>query len=41
MSATIDHIKPLSKGGEHSYANTALAHYGCNARKRDRYEEVA
>jgi 5-methylcytosine-specific restriction endonuclease McrA len=27
---TIDHIKPLSAGGEHSYANTQPAHGLCN-----------
>ena len=24
--ASLDHIIPISKGGEHSYANTQLAH---------------
>lgn len=32
----LDHILPLSKGGEHSYANTACAHRKCNAAKSDR-----
>lgn len=32
-SATIDHIRPVSKGGEHSYANTQLAHRLCNSMK--------
>lgn len=32
-SATIDHIVPVSKGGEHSYANTQLAHFRCNTEK--------
>lgn len=27
---TVDHIIPLSEGGEHSYANTQLAHFRCN-----------
>jgi 5-methylcytosine-specific restriction endonuclease McrA len=35
-SATVDHIVPLAAGGEHSYANTQLAHHACNARKNDR-----
>lgn len=32
---SLDHKVPLSKGGEHSYSNTQLAHFGCNSRKRD------
>lgn len=28
--ASVDHIVPLSKGGEHSYANTRLSHIRCN-----------
>lgn len=31
----LDHIVPLSKGGAHSYANTACAHRSCNAAKSD------
>lgn len=31
--ASIDHVVPLFKGGEHSYANTQLAHLVCNKRK--------
>lgn len=31
--ATLDHIRPLSKGGEHSYANVQLAHLICNCKK--------
>lgn len=30
---SIDHIKPLSKGGLHSWDNVQLAHFVCNARK--------
>lgn len=30
---TIDHIIPLAEGGQHSYANTALAHRRCNSNK--------
>lgn len=33
MSASLDHILPLSMGGAHSLANTQLAHLGCNVRK--------
>lgn len=29
----VDHIIPISKGGEHSYANTQLAHRTCNRKK--------
>jgi 5-methylcytosine-specific restriction endonuclease McrA len=32
----IDHIIPLSKGGEHSYANTQIAHGRCNRSKGNR-----
>ena len=32
----VDHIKPLSKGGEHSYANVQAAHMRCNRRKHDK-----
>lgn len=32
----MDHIVPISRGGEHSYANTAVAHPGCNLRKGNR-----
>lgn len=35
-TATIDHIVPLSRGGEHSYANTRLACLGCNVRRGNR-----
>lgn len=29
----VDHVIPLSKGGEHSYANTQVSHPPCNLRK--------
>lgn len=35
-SATIDHIIPLSKGGEHSKRNCQLTHWECNYKKRDK-----
>lgn len=31
--ASVDHIKPLSKGGNHSWKNVQLAHRVCNSRK--------
>lgn len=34
-NATIDHVVPLSKGGEHSRANCQLAHRICNSIKCD------
>lgn len=30
---SVDHIKPLCKGGEHDIDNVQLAHFSCNARK--------
>lgn len=36
LSGQVDHIVPLAKGGDHSWANVAAAHFGCNAGKRDR-----
>lgn len=33
MSKSLEHIIPLSKGGKHSYENTALSHLVCNIRK--------
>lgn len=35
-SPSLDHVIPLAKGGEHSYANTQLAHLRCNTQKGDR-----
>lgn len=35
-SWSIDHIVPIFAGGEHSYANTQLAHLGCNVAKGHR-----
>lgn len=36
MSYQVDHIVPISKGGDHSWANVQAAHFHCNAGKRDR-----
>lgn len=35
MSATIDHVVPLSWGGDHSMENCQLAHLSCNSSKQD------
>lgn len=29
----LDHVVPLARGGEHSYANTAVSHPKCNLKK--------
>lgn len=31
--ATLDHLIPLARGGDHSEANVALAHWVCNVRR--------
>lgn len=33
---TVDHIRPLSKGGAHCAWNLQIAHLGCNSHKRDK-----
>lgn len=33
MSASLDHIVPLSEGGKHTRANSQCAHWICNSRK--------
>jgi len=35
MSASLDHIMPISRGGKHSRANAQTAHLTCNVRKSD------
>ncbi len=37
---TIDHIKPLSKGGLHAWSNVQLACQICNSLKSDSYQEA-
>ena len=32
MSASLDHVVPLARGGSHTYDNVQLAHSGCNIR---------
>lgn len=39
MAPTLDHIVPLSRGGEHSYANVQAAHFRCNSAKGARGED--
>lgn len=34
---TLDHIKPLSKGGEDNFQNIQLAHNKCNQLKANNY----
>lgn len=36
MYPSIDHIKPISKGGLHSWDNIQLAHRRCNSSKGNR-----
>lgn len=33
---SIDHIIPLSKGGDHSWSNVQIAHISCNTKKNNR-----
>ena len=33
LSATLDHVVPLSRGGRHAPDNVQLAHFICNVRK--------
>lgn len=35
-AATIDHVRPRSRGGEHTWENTVASCSHCNARKADR-----
>lgn len=35
MRVTLDHIIPLSRGGQHIRSNVAPAHYRCNMAKGD------
>lgn len=35
---TVDHVIPISKGGQHSYENTQAAHFSCNSRKSSKLD---
>ena len=37
---TIDHVKPLAKGGSHTWGNVKLACFLCNCRKGSRFEKA-
>lgn len=37
-SASLDHVVPLSRGGDHTLANTQLAHLTCNTAKGARVD---
>jgi hypothetical protein len=36
LSASVDHIKPVSKGGSHTLANVRCAHLSCNMKKSNK-----
>ena len=37
---SIDHIKPIAKGGQHTEDNIQLAHRSCNMEKRDYFQSM-
>lgn len=37
LAPTLDHVIPVSRGGEHAMHNVKCAHYRCNLLKADRY----
>lgn len=39
MGATLDHVVPISRGGEDSLENLRLAHWTCNVRKSNKFLE--
>ena len=41
LSVSLDHTIPLSRGGEHSYANCTAMHLGCNVKKGAKILAVA
>lgn len=40
-AATVDHVVPISRGGDHVASNLALAHFSCNAAKGNRVAVAA
>jgi hypothetical protein len=38
--ASMDHIRPLSKGGTHHYVNIQLTHLLCNLQKSNKYDDA-
>lgn len=40
LEPTVDHVVPITAGGEHSMANAQLAHWTCNAAKRNSTDVV-
>lgn len=40
MAATVEHIIPISQGGEHLWTNCAPAHAMCNFKKGDSHLEA-
>jgi len=39
MSASLDHVVPITRGGPHLYSNVQCAHFTCNSSKADHVEE--
>lgn len=39
LAPSVDHIRPVSKGGSDTFDNIQIAHLGCNLRKGATYEE--
>jgi 5-methylcytosine-specific restriction endonuclease McrA len=40
LEPTVDHVMPITAGGEHSMANAQLGHWTCNAAKRNSTDVV-
>lgn len=40
MSASLDHVVPLSLNGSHTYANCRIAHLTCNVRRSNRVTDI-